>query len=274
MRRRRMAGAPSGPVADAPPPRPWRPTPLVAASVVLHGAGLAVAALRPGRRRAIAGLVFADHLLLAAASLAPRSALLGPNLRRLPASAGPAVGLTFDDGPDPRVTPAVLDLLERRGARASFFCVGRRVAERPALVAEIARRGHRVENHSFSHPAGFCCYPPHALAREIDRTQATIAEATGRAPRFFRPPAGLANPALEPLLARRGLTLASWTRRGYDTVRRDPEAILARLVRDLRAGDVLLLHDRSGRGRRAPVLDVLPRLLERLGEQGLAAVPL
>lgn len=267
---------PEGPARPA--ARPWRPTPLIAVSAALHAAGLVVAIARPRRRRAVAKLLFADHLVLTAASLTPRSRLLGPNLRRLPEAAGRAVALTFDDGPDPRVTPAVLDLLDRHGARASFFCVGRRVLAHPELAAEIARRGHRVENHTFAHRASFCCHPPPAMAREIDRAQAAIETATARAPRYFRPPAGLGNPALEPLLAARGLTLVSWTRRAYDTVVRDPAAVYRRLVHRLEGGEILLLHDRPGHfappGGRPPVLEVLPRLLDRLAERGLEAVPL
>ncbi len=258
--------------------RRWRPSPLIAVSLALHGAALALAVASPRRRRAVAGLLVADHLVLAASGLWPRSRLLGPNRLRLEAAAGRRgeVGLTFDDGPDPEVTPRVLDLLERHGARASFFCVGERVARWPALAGEIVRRGHRVENHTYAHLKRFSMLPPRAMGREIDRAQEAIGEATGRAPRLFRPPAGLRNPWLEPLLAARGLELVTWTRRAYDTVHPRPGRVAARLLAGLEAGDILLLHD--GQSARDPagrpvILEALPRVLERLAAAGLRAVP-
>lgn len=281
------SGAPVCPEpAEPAEARRWRPTPLLVASAALHGTGLVTAVAAPGLLPAVAAVLFADHVAVTAAGLWPRSTLLGPNLRdlrNLPGADRPAVrsrvALTFDDGPDPEVTPRVLDLLERHGARASFFCVGARVEAHPELTAEIARRGHRVENHSHRHLRRFSVLGPRAQAREIDRAQEAIAAVTGRAPRLFRPPAGLRNALLEPILARRGLWLASWSRRGFDTVRRDPARVLHALTPDpdRRQGEVLVLHD--GRSARTPeerpvVLDVLPALLDRLERRGLPAVPL
>jgi peptidoglycan/xylan/chitin deacetylase (PgdA/CDA1 family) len=270
------------------------------ASLALHagclGLGLGRALSRrsrPNGRRppaTAAALLVADHAALALAGLWPRSRVLGPNLVRLPEDAARRgeVSLTFDDGPDPSVTPAVLDLLERHGAYGSFFCVGERVERWPELAAEIVRRGHRVENHTYSHPWQFSLLGARGIAREIDRAQAVIRRATGESPRLVRAPAGLRNLLLEPVLARRGLWLASWTRRGLDAFGADPGSVLGRLERNLRAGDVLVLHDgpaatggrlaerRTGKrapGRRPPVLEVLPALLERLESAGLRSVP-
>ena len=261
-------------------PRPWRPGALLLGSAFLHGAGLAAAVLAPRTRPAVAALLIADHALLMGSGLWPTSRVYGPNLSRL--SAGHRrVALTFDDGPDPEATPRVLDLLDRHGAngsgpaRATFFCVGERVRRHPDLAAEIVRRGHRVENHTHRHLKRFAVLGPRAMAREIDRAQGAIAEATGREPRLVRPPAGFRNPFLEPLLARRGLWLVSWTRRAYDTVRRDARRVAADLTRGLGAGEILLLHDGgSARTRcgRPVVLEALPRVLDRLAAAGLQAV--
>jgi peptidoglycan/xylan/chitin deacetylase (PgdA/CDA1 family) len=185
--------------------------------------------------------------------------------------------LTFDDGPDPRVTPAVIERLERAGCRASFFCIGRRAAAHPELVAELVRRGHRVENHSWSHPHAFAFYPPGALRREIRRAQQILTRLAGDRPRFFRAPAGLRSLLLERELAAAGLHLASWTRRGFDTVSREPRRVVRRITRRLQAGDVLLLHDGSAARDRLGVpvvLEALPRLLDELAARGLRAVPL
>lgn len=251
--------------------------PFLVASGLLNLGALAALAFAPRLRGAAAACLVADHALLVGAGLCPRSRLVGPNLVRLPAARAAAgeVALTFDDGPDPEVTPAVLDLLDRHGARASFFAVGRRAERHPELIAEIVRRGHRVENHTFRHSHRFSLLGPRAAGREIDRAQRAIAAAAGRPPQWFRAPAGLRGPLLEPVLARRGLRLASWTRRGFDTVTADPERVAGRLLRGLAAGDVLLLHDggaaRTADGR--PVaLAALPRVLAAIADRGLSAV--
>ncbi len=247
--------------------------------MALHAVGAAACVIAPSIWPWIAGILAADHALLVGASLWPRSGWLGPNLRRLSREAAGAdtVALTFDDGPDAEVTPRVLDLLDAANARATFFCIGRRAAAHADLVVEIARRGHRVENHTWSHANLFCFFGPRAIGREIDRAQETLAGQTGRAPRWFRTPAGLRNPWLDPLIAARGLALASWTRRGFDTVSTDARAVTSRLTRRLAAGDVLLLHDRvtsRSRSTRPVVLDSLPPLLACLDHAGLRSIPL
>jgi peptidoglycan/xylan/chitin deacetylase (PgdA/CDA1 family) len=220
-----------------------------------------------------------NHVVLGVIGMWPRSRLLGPNLVRLPAAAARRgeVALTFDDGPDPEVTPQVLDLLDNAGAKASFFCLGARAAAHPEIVRDMVRRGHSVENHSQRHPNLFACYGLRALRREIESAQTAIAGITNRPPAFFRAPVGLRSPLLDPVLARTGLRYVSWTRRGYDAVRGDPTGVLRRLTRGLAAGDVLLLHDgssaRTSAGRPV-VLQVLPVLLEQLAARGLKAVTL
>jgi peptidoglycan-N-acetylglucosamine deacetylase len=216
-----------------------------------------------------------NHAVLAAGGLLPRSRLLGPNWTRLPSPAG--VAITIDDGPDPEVTPAVLDLLAAHGVRATFFCIGERVARYPELARRIAREGHELGNHTEHHRYVFSLFGPAAMRREIAQAQASISAVCQVLPRFFRAPAGLRNPFLQPCLAQLDLQLASWTRRGYDTVNADPQRVLERLTRNLAAGDILLLHD--GRAARTSegtpvILAVLPRLLPILARQRLSCVTL
>lgn len=247
--------------------------------MTLHLGGLALAAVSPRTWPwVVAGLV-ADHLFLAGGSLWPRSSLVGPNLTRLPAGIPDerSVALSFDDGPDPAVTPRVLETLQSRGARATFFFVGRRAEAHPDLVTEAVRRGHRVENHSYHHSNGFCFLGPRAIGREIDRAQEVLTRLAGEPPRWFRAPAGLRNPWLDGALVRRRLELASWTRRGFDTVSRDPGRVLRRLTRGLAPRDVLVLHDGHARrdpGGRPVIMEALPRLLDAIEAAGLTAVPL
>ena len=251
----------------------------VTASVAWHaGAGL-FALAAPASWPWAAAAVVANHAALTAGGLWPRSRWLGSNWTRLPAHAAARreIAVTIDDGPDPEVTPAVLDLLDEHGARASFFCIGAEARAHPAVCREIVRRGHSVQNHSDGHSRRFSLLGPKAMAREIGAAQASLADITGEAPRFFRAPAGLRNPFLAPVLQRLDLQLVSWTRRGFDTVRRDPRDVLARLASGLAAGDILLAHDgnaaRIDTGR-AVVLAVLPELLTRARALDLAVVTL
>lgn len=258
-------------------PTPWPLPPLLRASAVLHlGAVLALLAAPAHWPWVLAALAL-DHAVLTACGLWPRSTALGTNLLRLPpaAIARREVALTIDDGPDPAVTPAVLDLLDAAGAKATFFCIADRAAAHPALLHEIRRRGHSVQNHSQHHRHTFSLLGPRGFAREIDAAQATFTALTGEAPTLFRAPAGLRNPFLAPVLHRRGLTLTSWTRRAFDTRTTDPQQVLDRLTRGLAAGDILLLHD--GHAARLPdgravVLAVLPALLDVFRQTGLRAV--
>jgi peptidoglycan/xylan/chitin deacetylase (PgdA/CDA1 family) len=213
----------------------------------------------------------------------PRSRVLGSNWTRLPACLVPAAGdpgliaLTIDDGPDPEVTPRALELLAAHDVRATFFCIGERVVRYPQLARLISEQGHAIGNHSYRHRLSFPLLGPHAMAGEIARAQEAIAGATGQVPQFFRAPAGLRNVFLQPLLARVNLQLASWTRRGFDTVTADGARVLARLTRGLAAGDILLLHDghaaRTASGA-AVIHEVLPPLLAAIAQAQLTPVTL
>jgi peptidoglycan/xylan/chitin deacetylase (PgdA/CDA1 family) len=257
----------------------WRPAPAIQVSIGLHALGAAVLVFQPGAWPWVLAVLVANHLVLSTAVLWPRGRLLGPNLVRLaPAAAARGeIALTFDDGPDPQVTPRVLDLLDQYGMKASFFCIGIKAQAYPEIVKDIARRGHSVENHSHRHSHGFAFFGLARLARDVEAAQATIAGIVGCAPRFFRAPGGFRSPLLDPVLARRHLRYASWTRRSYDTVRTDPHAALSTLTRGLAAGDVLLLHDGSAARTAAGipmVLAVLPALLDTLSNRGLKSVAL
>ena len=221
----------------------------------------------------------ANQVVLTAAGLWPRSSLLGPNLTRLPPSAVARgeVALTFDDGPDPELTPRVLEVLESHGARATFFCIAAKAERHPELTREIVRRGHTIGNHSHSHPHTFAFLLLRGLRRDLANAQATLAGLSGRSPRFFRAPMGFRNPLLDPVLHEMSLKLVTWTRRGFDTRRGEPAQVAAWLERGLAAGDILVLHD--SQSALAPsgqpvVLEVLPRLLETLRRQGLRPVTL
>jgi peptidoglycan/xylan/chitin deacetylase (PgdA/CDA1 family) len=259
--------------------RPWRPSLLIRLSFLLHALlPIVLLAWTPAWPSILASLC-ANHLLLAAAGMWPRSTWLGPNWTLLPpaATARGAIALTIDDGPHPDVTPQVLDLLDRYGIKASFFCIGAAAGRYPELCQAIVQRGHEIENHTQCHRHFFAFLGPAGLRREIAAAQRTLFAITGRMPLFFRAPAGIRNPFLEPVLARLGLRLAAWTRRAYDTRIGDPALVARRLLTDLKAGTILLLHDgncaRGGDG--VPViLAVLPLVFEAAAAAGLHFVTL
>lgn len=260
-------------------PQPWKPSAAIKLSMATHGAAAATMLVSPTAWPWALGAFAINQLIISGAGMLPRSTLLGPNLTRLPATAGArrAIALTIDDGPDPEVTPRVLDLLDEAKAKASFFCIGHRARRHPAVCREIVARGHGIENHGDSHSWLFAAFGMGRMRADIAAAQNTLADITGRAPRFFRPTAGLRNPLLDPVLAELDLQLAAWTRRSFDTRDRDPRRVRARLTEQLAPRDILLLHD--GNAARMPdgqpvILEVLPHLLASLRKYDLNSITL
>ena len=252
----------------------WRPSAFIVLSALIHLAAIALWIARPQIWPWALSALILSHAAVVIAGLLPRCSLLGPNLTHLPdeAIARKEVAITIDDGPDPELTPRVLEILAAHGAKASFFCIGERAARHPDIIQAIVAGGHRIENHGQRHRNHSAFFGPSGWLREVGEAQATLEALSGRAPQYFRALAGLRNPFLEPVLQQLGLRLASWTRRGYDTRTRDADCVLARLTQDLAAGDILLLHDgntaRTTAGEPV-ILAVLPRLLATLTERGL-----
>ncbi len=241
---------------------------LLGGSLVLP---LAAPLVWPWSPAAALGVPFATHLLTAYAVFKPGCAWLGPVVTRFDAGGRREVWLTIDDGPDPEDSPRMLDLLDQRGARATFFLVGRRARQYPALVAAIRARGHGVANHTETHSrAWFWGFGPRRVGREIDRGR----EALGGDGGWFRPPVGMQNPFLAPALAARGMRHAGWSARGFDGVNgHDPARAAVRVLAGVRPGAILLLHEghRGPRGER-PNVQGLELVLAGLAARGYAAV--
>ena len=257
----------------------WRPTPLIRATLVLHALALLAVLVEPGQWRWALGAVLANHALLTLLGLWPRSHWLGPNWTRLPAAATARneIALTIDDGPDPAVTPQVLDMLDRYAIHATFFCVGKKAARYPDLCRDIVRRGHSVENHSQHHRHHFALLGRSGFTRELQSAQDTLTTISGERPLFFRAPAGLRNPFLDPVLTRLGLRLASWSARGFDTRIGDVKRVKNKLLRGLHAGAILLVHD--GNAARTPdgvpvILAMLPAVVAAAAAANLRLVTL
>lgn len=174
----------------------------------------------------------------------PHLRFFGPYVCRGPAEgAEPVVALTFDDGPDPGSTPALLDLLREARVEAAFFCIGARAAAHPDLTARIAREGHLVENHSYHHSHLTNFFSERRLRTELELTQAALGRLVGVAPTCFRPPMGLSNPRIFRAARAAGLKVVGWTARGFDTRVVEPERIVKRIVRAVEPGAIVLLHD-------------------------------
>jgi peptidoglycan/xylan/chitin deacetylase (PgdA/CDA1 family) len=180
------------------------------------------------------------------------------------------VALTFDDGPHPVYTPAVLDILHRYGATATFFCVGLYAAAHPDLLARIVDAGHGLGNHTWSHP-----YLPDLsrdeVLRQVEATGDVLAKATSAAPGLVRPPYGARTPDVLRWLVEPGLTAVLWDVDACDWAAPGTDAIVANVTGGVTAGSIVLMHD--GGGDRAQTVAALPQILEGLLERGLSFVP-
>ncbi len=183
----------------------------------------------------------------------------------------PEVWLTIDDGPDEQDTPRALDLLDKHGARATFFLIGERAARLPQLVQEIQRRGHSIGHHTHTHPAGtFWCSPPYRVRAELDHAFDAYA-AGGARPQWFRAPAGIKSLFLDRALQQRALTCVGWTVRSWDTVRKDPRQVVTTVTNAIRPGAIVLLHE-GARLHPAVRERALADLLTALTNKGFACI--
>jgi len=182
------------------------------------------------------------------------------------------VALTFDDGPDGRSTPALLELLRTENIPATFFCIGKRVAGERELTGRISREGHLLGNHTYHHSNLTNCFGPKRLREELQLTQAAIAAATGIAPIYFRPPMGLSNPFTFYIARKLDLQVLGWTIRSLDTRITEPERIVQRVTERLAPGAIILLHDGNIPTER--LLPTVKLLLAKLSEQNYTVVRL
>ena len=218
-------------------------------------------------------LARAGWFVPAAAPIAPPVARLCQIPLRLDSAHG--VAITFDDGPHPEGTPAVLEVLARAGARATFFLVGEQVARYPSVAAEIAAAGHEIAIHGYRHVL-LLRRAPTALRADFVRARDVIASATGTEPTLYRPPYGVfSGPALQ-IVRELGWRTLLWSRWGRDWGRRaTPEKIAARASRSLTGGDVVLLHDAdhySSVGSWRRTVAALPSIIDAVSASGESLV--
>ncbi len=195
----------------------------------------------------------------------PQWRMFGPSLCSVQTTQK-VVALTFDDGPDPASTPALLDLLARKGASATFFCIGKRVARHRELARRIAAEKHLIGNHSFAHSRRTNFFGDARLRADLELAQREITQAVGRAPEFFRPPMMLTNQGVFRVTRALSLTVAGCTVRGYDRRGSRTQKMLHRVLRRLKPGVIIALHDGGVPPER--LVDLVERLLDQLHTRG------
>jgi peptidoglycan/xylan/chitin deacetylase (PgdA/CDA1 family) len=221
------------------------------------------------------------HLLLAALAYAlgtavmlfllfnPRNQWLVANRSQVEGNG--CVALTFDDGPDPRDTPRLLDLLREKNVKATFFVVGERAELHPEIVRRTWDEGHLIANHSWSHQPLFCFLTPRRLRSEIHQGAEVIGRICGIRPRYFRSPVGLRHPLLRSVLRGEGQEYISWRIRSCDTMIENSGFLARRILSKAKSRDIVLLHDRLPRGTDV-MLKALPGIIDELQRRGFQFV--
>ncbi len=171
-----------------------------------------------------------------------------------------AVALSFDDGPE-EFTLEILDILDKFGVKSAFFCIGKNIEKHPEIFKEIIRRGHIVGNHSYSHTRLMGFLGRKKIIEEIERCNEIAEKVGGVNMKLFRPPFGIINPKIKRALQHTGHKVMGWNVRPYDAVTRSPERVLERITKDLKKGDLILLHDNMP--KTAYILEQLLVILER-----------
>ena len=220
------------------------------------------------------GLVLGGLVLYATwGVLWPQSGMYGEALARGKAGAG-RVALTFDDGPHPVTTRAVLELLRAHGAHATFFVLGHKVEAYPDVVREIHEAGHSLGIHGFQHDRLFSFRSPSYALKQIERTRQAIARACGVTPTLFRPPVGFASYRTFRGAEQAAVRIVAWSVRSLDGVRSaEPSRVAKRVTEHLEDGAIVLLHDAAENDDFTPAsIAALPEILRALGQRGLTAV--
>jgi peptidoglycan/xylan/chitin deacetylase (PgdA/CDA1 family) len=218
-------------------------------------------------------LMTAGAALIYYATYAVRSQWLGRTDWRGCSQMG-AVALTFDDGPS-EDTERILNVLAAHDVSATFFMIGRNVERFPQTARRVIAEGHAIGNHSYSHPI-FLYRTPRETRQQLEHAQAVITETVGLRPRLARPPCGVRTPAYFRAAQRLGLRTVQWDVAGFDWKPRSGKRIAQDVLRQARAGSIILLHDGDSEGKhdRTETIAALPLIIEGLRARGLRILPL
>ncbi|MCK5170454.1 MAG: polysaccharide deacetylase family protein [Bacteroidales bacterium] len=178
------------------------------------------------------------------------------------------IAITFDDGPDSKITPKVLEILDEYNAKATFFCIGKNIENNKDLLKLIDEKGHLTGNHTWSHDRWFDLFSSKKMKSEIEKTSDLIFEIISKKPKLFRPPYGVTNPVLKRALKNINFHTIGWSIRSFDTIN-SPEKTLKRIKNKLSPGDIILFHD-----NREHIIEILKSFLEYTNNQGYQIVRL
>ncbi|WP_281637853.1 polysaccharide deacetylase family protein [Flavobacterium marginilacus] len=178
------------------------------------------------------------------------------------------IAITFDDGPN-EMTAAVLEVLKKYDVKAAFFCIGKNIESHPEILTETIKQGHAIGNHSYSHSPFFDFYSKAKIIAEIEKTDALIETILGRKTTLFRPPYGVTNPSIRKALAVTRHKTIGWNIRSLDGVFKNRKFLLDRIIKRIKPGGIVLLHDTS-----IETVNVLEQLLSFLEKNNYSVVPL
>jgi peptidoglycan-N-acetylglucosamine deacetylase len=182
---------------------------------------------------------------------------------------GNSIAISFDDGPNPAVTPVVLDMLKEHNVKASFFCIGKNIPGNELLLKRISDDGHLIGNHSWSHSYFFDFFRDSRVEAELNQTNDAIFKITGKKVNYFRPPFGVTNPVIARVVNKLEMPVIGWSIRSLDTTIKDPDQLFKRVVSRLKPGDIVLFHDSHPR-----IIPVLKKFLEHAKQHGFVVVEL
>jgi peptidoglycan-N-acetylglucosamine deacetylase len=179
------------------------------------------------------------------------------------------VSITFDDGPDIEYTHKILDVMKEAGITATFFCIGRKIEGNEELIKRMDQEGHLIGTHSYSHSNWFDLFSSRRMKREFNLSEEKIKQIIGKRPLLFRPPYGVINPMVKRALRGTGYHVIGFSNRALDTVVKKEAKILSRIIRSLKPGDIVLLHDTIQQN-----INVLKSFLEWSKQNGYRVLPL
>ena len=177
------------------------------------------------------------------------------------------IALSFDDGPNAEFTPKILDLLEKYNAKATFFCIGQQVEKHQDIIQQIVEKGHTIGNHTYSHSKSFGFFNAKKVVEELLKTNTVVKDNIGEEMLLYRPAFGVTNPNIKKAIKETKLQAIGWNVRSLDTTPRSQSQILNRITRQLKKGDIILLHDTSKK-----TISVLEQLLLFLQEKNIESV--
>lgn len=179
------------------------------------------------------------------------------------------IAISFDDGPAENYTAAILEILKSENVKATFFCIGNRIAGNELLLKQVKEEGHIIGNHSYSHHFWFDMYSAGKMQDDLKKMDTAMEAVTGLKPKLFRPPYGVTNPNVKKAIINGGYTPVGWSVRSMDTVIKDETKLLGKVTAGIRPGAVFLFHDTS-----KTTLNVLPEFIKEVKKRGYEIIPL